>query len=140
MNVILDTNIWISFLLGKRLQSMKSVFQNTDIHVYVSQDLITELISVLARPKIRQYVSTESIETMWTLIREHCYVIEDYPITDSVVRDAKDVYLWSMAQAIPADIIVTGDKDLLVLGKFLNTLILPYSDFLYILQGINTSL
>ena len=140
MNVILDTNIWISFLLGKRLQSMKSVFQNTDIHVYVSQDLITELISVLARPKIRQYVSTESIETMWTLIREHCYVIEDYPIADSVVRDAKDVYLWSMAQAIPADIIVTGDKDLLVLGKFLNTLILPYSDFLYILQGINTSL
>ncbi len=128
MNVILDTNIWISFLLGKRLQNVESVFQNADVRVYVSQDLIAELVSVLARPKIRRYVSSDSIEAMWTLIRNHCYVIEDYPIADSKVRDIKDVYLLSMAQAIPADIIVTGDKDLLVLGKCGNTLILPYSE------------
>ena len=140
MNVILDTNIWISFLLGKRLQSVKTVFQNTDIHVYVSQDLITELVFVLSRPKLKRYVSSESIETMWALIREHCYAIEDYPIADSDVRDTKDVYLLSMAQAIPADIIVTGDKDLLVLGKCGNTLILPYSEFHYLLQGVSNSL
>ena len=77
---------------------------------------------------------------MWTLIREHCYVIEDYPIADSGVRDIKDVYLLSMAEAIPADVVVTGDKDLLVLGKYQNTLILPYSDFLYILQGVSNPL
>ena len=134
MNVILDTNIWISFLLGKRLQSVESVFQNADIHVYVSQDLIAELVAVLARPKIRRYVSVQSVEAMWTLIREHCYVIENYSIADSSIRDPKDVYLLSMAQAIPADVIVTGDKDLLILGKYQNTFILSFADFLHSIQ------
>lgn len=137
MNVILDTNIWVSFLFGKQLHTVVDLFSNENIHVYVSQQLIAELTSVLARPKIRQHISDQSIEAMWSLMREKCLPVEDYPSTDSIVRDAKDVYLLAMAQAIPADYIVTGDKDLLVLGKYNGTTILSYNDFRLLLLGMN---
>lgn len=137
MNVILDTNIWVSFLFGKQLHTVADLFSNENIHVYVSQQLIAELTSVLARPKIRQHISDQSIEAMWSLMREKCLPVEDYPSADSIVRDAKDVYLLTMAQAIPADYIVTGDKDLLVLGKYNGTTILSYNDFRLLLLGMN---
>ena len=111
MNVILDTNIWISFLFGKQLQSVASVFDNADIKVYVSPEQVTEIQSVLSRPKIREHISHESIEAMWELMRTRCYPIEDYPAVESTIRDVKDAYLLAMAEAIPASVIVTGDKD-----------------------------
>ena len=137
MNVILDTNIWVSFLFGKQLQSVSDLFSNKNIRVYVSRELIAELACVLARPKIRQHISDQSVEAMWSLMREQCFPIEDYPSEDAMVRDAKDAYLLDMAKAIPADYIVTGDKDLLVLGKYNQTTILAYNDFRLLLLGMN---
>ena len=57
MNVILDTNIWISFLFGKQLQSVASVFDNADIKVYVSPEQVAEIQSVLSRPKIHEHIA-----------------------------------------------------------------------------------
>ena len=129
MNIILDTNIWISFLFGKQLQTVADLFVNPNIHIYVSEKLVAELSDVLSRPKIRQYVSAASIDAMWDLMRERCLPIENYPEAQTNIRDVKDVYLLSMAEAIPADFIVTGDKDLLILGKHGETLIVTYDDF-----------
>ena len=137
MNVILDTNIWVSFLFGKQLHTVADLFSNQNIRVYVSRELIAELACVLARPKIRQHISDQSIEAMWSLMREQGLPIEDYPSEDTMVRDAKDAYLLDMAKAIPADYIVTGDKDLLVLGKYNQTTILTYNDFRLLLLGMN---
>ena len=138
MNVILDTNIWISFLFGKQLQSVASVFDNANIKVYVSPEQVTEIQSVLSRPKIREHISHESIETMWELMRTRCYPIEDYPAIESSIRDVKDAYLLAMAEAIPASVIVTGDKDLLVLKQHKEAAIMTYQEFLVLLSGISS--
>ena len=135
MNVILDTNIWISFLFGKQLQSVASVFDNADIKVFVSPEQITEIQSVLSRPKIREHISRESIDAMWDLMRTRCYPIADYPSVESSIRDVKDAYLLAMAEAIPANVIVTGDKDLLVLQQHHDTGIMTYPEFLVLLSG-----
>ena len=137
MNVILDTNIWISFLLGKRLQHVAQIFDHEDVNVYLSKELINELVEVMSRPKIHKYISTESVEAMWDLMRNKCYTIEEYPITATNVRDPKDVYLLSMAEAIPADFVVTGDNDLLILHRHNNIPILSFVEFMQILQGIS---
>ena len=136
MNVILDTNIWISFLFRKQLQSVASVFDSADIKVYVSPEQVAEIQSVLSRPKIYEHISRESIEAMWELMRTRCYPIEDYPAVESSIRDVKDAYLLAMAEAIPASVIVTGDKDLLVLKQHQDTAIMTYQAFLVLLSGI----
>lgn len=124
--------------MGKRLQSVANIFDNAEVQVYVSRELINELVVVLSRPKVRAFISVESIEAMWTLMREKCFVIEEYPVASTPVRDPNDVYLMSMADAIPADFIVTGDKDLLVLGRHNHTPIVSYTDFVQILLALRT--
>jgi len=138
MNVILDTNIWISFLFGKQLQSVAAVFDNVDIKVFVSSEQVAEIQSVLSRPKIHEHISHEAIEAMWDLMRTRCYPIEDYPAIESSIRDTKDAYLLAMAEAIPANVIVTGDKDLLVLKQHGDTAIMTYQEFLVLLSGISS--
>ena len=138
MNVILDTNIWISFLLGKQLYSVSSVFDNADVKVFVSQELVSEILSVISRPKIRTHIGSEAIEAMWELMRERCYPIENYPMVETPVRDAKDAYLLAMSEAIPAHILVTGDKDLLVMKQHGDTAIMNYQQFLLLLSGLHS--
>ena len=138
MNVILDTNIWISFLFGKQLQSVASVFDNADVKVFVSQELVAEIQSVISRPKISKHISAEAIEAMWELMRDRCYPIENYPAVETPVRDAKDAYLLAMSEAIPAHVLVTGDLDLLVLKNHKDTAIMNYHQFLLILSGLHS--
>lgn len=138
MNVILDTNIWISFLFGKQLYSVSSVFDNADVKVFVSQELVSEILSVISRPKIRTHIASEAIEAMWELMRERCYPIENYPSVETPVRDAKDAYLLAMSEAISAHILVTGDKDLLVLKQHRDTTIMNYQQFLLLLSGLHS--
>ena len=90
------------------------------------------------RPKIRTHIGSETIEAMWELMRERCYPIENYPMVETPVRDAKDAYLLAMSEAIPAHILVTGDKDLLVLKQHGDTAIMNYQQFLLLLSGLHS--
>jgi len=51
VNVVLDINIWVSFL------------QN-DIHVLTSEDQLREVRDVIARPKFARYFSTVEQEQL----------------------------------------------------------------------------
>ena len=55
----------------------------------------------------------------------------------SLQFDIKDLYLLSMAESIPADYLVTGDKDLLVLKNHQNTLIITFAEFISMVQGLS---
>ena len=48
----------------------------------------------------------------------------------SPIRDIKDIYLLSMAESVPVDYIISGDKDLTDLGSHAGIPILKYSEFL----------
>lgn len=135
MRVILDTNIWVSFLYGKHMESVAQLFVNPNIEIYVSEELIHELKDVLSRPKHTSRISSYSIQAMWILMDEYCKMVTDYEMTMAYIRDPKDLYLLSMAEAIDADYLVTGDIDILVLGKHLKTQIVTYRDFLQILKS-----
>jgi len=134
MKVILDTNIWISFLLGKRLAILKTVFERDDVEVYVSEELLNEIKDVAFRPKFSKIISTEAILDLLLLIDATCKRIEGYKDAEAAIRDNKDLYLLSMAEAIPADYLVSGDKDLLVLKNHLGTQIITFSEFINILN------
>ena len=62
-------------------------------------------------------------------------MIEGYPDAESAIRDIKDLYLLSMAESIPADYIVTGDNDLLVLKNYKDTRIITFTEFAALVMG-----
>lgn len=134
MKVILDTNIWISFLLGKRLSILRDIVDMEGVEIFVSDELLDELRSVAFRPKFLGKIQFQSVLNLFELINAKCKMIEGYSDAESAIRDIKDLYLLSMAEFIPADYLVTGDNDLLVLRNHLGTKIISFAEFVMIVR------
>ena len=59
IKVVLDSNIWISYIIGRKLQDLVSVIQDNELQVFTCSTMITEIKEVLNRPKFRKYISVE---------------------------------------------------------------------------------
>lgn len=113
--IIIDTNLWISFAIGKRTVLLRQVLEHPDVSVYVCDELLAEINNVLERPKLSKYIKQEDKELLHRLINTYCHHITITHTSELPIRDVKDLYLLSFAETIPADIIISGDADLLVL-------------------------
>ena len=130
MNVIIDTNLWISFLIGKQTAKLKELLTRKGIRIFVCRELVHEFLDVASRPKFQKYMLREDILQTLRLFELFCTNVTIREQAESEIRDAKDLYLLSLAETVKADYILTGDKDLLVLHKHKQTTILTLSDFL----------
>ncbi len=128
LRLVIDTNIWISFLIGKSLTGLSEVIISDQVIVLFSDDLFGELIKVLKRPKFKKYFSETAIEDLVTLLYEKVELIEiTHHFEDC--RDAKDNFLLDLAVSGHANYLVTGDADLLILNPFQGIEIISYQYF-----------
>lgn len=134
IRAILDTNLWISYLISKRLSEIDALFERNDLLLLFSEELLEEFIEVAGRPKFRSYFPAQSVEELLSLFDEFGELI-DVKSTVDLCRDPKDNFLLALAKDGYADFLVTGDDDLLALKNFENTKILTYSAFKSILPS-----
>ncbi|MCL2328042.1 MAG: putative toxin-antitoxin system toxin component, PIN family [Bacteroidetes bacterium] len=131
--IIIDTNLWISLLIGKRLLELRSLCNDDTIAVYYCAELKAEFIRIASSEKIRKYVTEERIVSTLELLENSCVEVS---LTDIVaaphLRDANDLYLLSLAHTVQADYLLTGDKDLLTLQFHNQTKIVTYNEFISI--------
>lgn len=130
MKVIIDTNIWISFLIGHQSQLMRSILTDNRVEIYVCRQLIDEIKDVASRSKIAKYIKPNDISEMFAIINAFCHDVDiqrNAPATS--IRDPKDLYLLSLAETIGATYIVSGDADLTDLGQHKNTKIIKLAEF-----------
>jgi putative PIN family toxin of toxin-antitoxin system len=130
MKAIVDTNLWISFLIGKRLSVLKSLLTNPNLTFFVCDKLLDEIQHVSSRQKIKKYVGDNDVKDTLVLIDRFCEFAVIRQEAVSPVRDVKDLYLLSLADTVQADYIITGDKDLLTLQVHNQTKIVAYNDFI----------
>lgn len=118
MRIVFDTNIFISHLLlpsSEIALLMQYAFRNHEI--LISEALMEELVSVAERPKFNRYLSPEDRNAFIAeLYRTGIMVL----VTDhiSICRDPKDNMILELALSGKADMIVSGDKDILALNPF----------------------
>jgi putative PIN family toxin of toxin-antitoxin system len=116
--VVVDTNALVSRLLipgsipGQAVR--KAVAETQPL---ASDDTIMELANVLARPKFDPYVTVEERREFLRLFNR---IAERIPITHVVraCRDPKDDKFLELAVNGAAQLIITGDADLLALHPF----------------------
>lgn len=127
--VIVDTNLWVSFLLTKNLTALDILFQSNNITLLFSKELLDEFIEVTSRSKFKKYFSAEDLLALLVAIKRHAeFIIVSSSI--NICRDPKDNFLLSLAKDGKANYLISGDKDLLDLKKFEKTRIISYADFL----------
>jgi len=61
VKVIFDTNVWISFLIGRRLSKIKSLILDNEIIVVTTEQLLEEIKLVTGRDKLKKYFPKESV-------------------------------------------------------------------------------
>lgn len=127
--VIIDTNLWISFLLTKDFTRLDTIIADKKLVLLFSQELIDEIVEVTQRIKFRKYFPLDEIESLLLKIRNRAEFIKiKSTITDC--RDHKDNFLLSLSVDGKATHLITGDKDLLVLKVYGDTKILTMIAYL----------
>ncbi len=130
--VILDTNIWISFLISRNLNSLDKHLINRSITLIFSEELLQEFISVAKRPKFKKYFSDNDINELLRLFDIYGKFVNVVSEINGC-RDKKDNFLLNLAIDSNADYLVTGDGDLLDIKKINNTEIIKINKFLEII-------
>ncbi|MGM9509718.1 putative toxin-antitoxin system toxin component, PIN family [Larkinella sp. GY13] len=127
--VIIDTNLWISFLLTKNFSKLDNVFADQTLTLLFSQELLDEFIEVARRPKFKRYFSLADLQA---LVEQISLRAEFVTVTSEITicRDPKDNFLLALATDAKASHLITGDKDLLDLQKFENTAIMTIATYL----------
>ena len=128
IKIIVDTNLWISFLISKRLRKLDYLFKNDKVIFIFSSELIEEFLEVAARPKFVKYFKKEDIQKVLDVI-DCCSKIVKVKSTVNLCRDPKDNFLLALAKDSNADYLITGDEDLLVIKNIYQTDILSYIEF-----------
>lgn len=128
IKVIFDTNVWISFLIGKRLVNIKKYISSGSLIIVASPQLLQEIIEVTKREKIKKYFPADAVKELIALIENIGYIIS--PVEAYKFKtDPKDSFLLDLAVESKADYLVTGDKALLKLSPFYQTKIVTPTDF-----------
>lgn len=127
--VIIDTNLWISYLLSKKASGLDKLFLEQSLSIQFSEELLNEFLEVVKRPKLKKYFANSDIEELLLQINLHANFVT---VSSSIetCRDPKDNFLLSLAVDSKASFLLTGDKDLLELKKIEKTQILTLPQFL----------
>ncbi|MBI4415700.1 MAG: putative toxin-antitoxin system toxin component, PIN family [Euryarchaeota archaeon] len=135
MKVFLDSNVVVSGIAfrGKSHAILVSTFSSKHRFV-LSEDVHREATEVLRRkfPRLRR-----EAQEILSLIRAEVVPAKDYQSRLAgfpALRDPKDAHVLAAALAAGCDLIVTGDRDLLEIGRIEGAAIASPADALRILH------
>jgi len=129
LKVIIDTNLWVSFIISNKLTLLDRLLFSQRARLIFSKELIDEIALTITKPKLRKYFAANGLEEMFTTLEPFIDLVE-VQSSVSICRDPKDNFLLELAQDSKADYLLTGDKDLLAIEKFGKTKIISISTFL----------
>lgn len=118
MRLILDTNIVVSALLwGGIPRRLLELGRDNTVTLFTSPDLLDELADVLSREKFSKLLAQHQLTPDYLMQRYGmlAQVVNPAPIERTVPDDPDDDAVLACALAARAQMIVTGDNDLIVL-------------------------
>jgi putative PIN family toxin of toxin-antitoxin system len=126
--VILDTNIFISMALGGQVGKINDRWRAGNFLLVVSDDIVSEYLDVLQRPKL--HLKSRTIAVITGRIYRKAKFVKPEERISGVQPDPKDDKFLEAALAGQVDFIVSGDKHLLELKKFRSIPIISPREFL----------
>jgi uncharacterized protein len=128
--LVIDANVIVSAVLSAQGKSRQAFdLAIAAMVVLMSDEVFTEISEVLLRPKFDRYSNHTKREAF---LDELLAIVEFVEITEKIneCRDTKDDKYLELAVNGKADLILTGDDDLLVLHPFRQIPIVRVQTFL----------
>ena len=128
MLIVIDSNVWISAIVfgGTPRRLIEKIVRDGD-SIVVSEEIFTEVRRVLS-VKFNDFKA--DFENLKAILQLYIIKVDLGQIRISVCRDEDDNRVIETAIIGQAEVIVTGDKDLLVLLKYDEITIQKPTDFL----------
>ena len=120
LRVVLDTNVLLSALVfsGGVLGHFRKLWTSEKLLPYTSKEAVQELIRVLANPKFK--LDSREQENLLADYLPFAQVsdvsVNNQQASLPICRDPLDQMFLVLAQASQAEVLVTGDQDLLALA------------------------
>lgn len=115
IRAVLDANVFVSAAInrGASHRIVQAWLQRQAFELVISEGLLAEFDDVLRRPRIAKLISPEDAAAFSMSIRTLADLVDDPSDVQAETRDPDDDYLIALARANDAEVIVTGDLDLL---------------------------
>lgn len=128
MRVVFDTNIFISALVIPGSRAEKAILRILDgvDTLLISKPILDELLSTLARKFSR---SSEALSQVAVMMMDMAELVEPGNTVD-VFDDDPDNRVLECAESGQADVIVTGDKEMLLLKRYQGIQLISLRDYL----------
>jgi uncharacterized protein len=133
MRVVADTNVWLSGLLwGGHPDRIFQLAELKQLKTISSEEILAEFTEILQRAKFQKRLNqlgfTVDEVTIIAKRLMNFVIIEEFLVPE--LRDPKDQIILATAIAGDAEVIISGDKDLLALHFFGNISIFSPFEFL----------
>jgi putative PIN family toxin of toxin-antitoxin system len=126
VTVVLDTNVMVAALITNGL-CHEVLHRAVRLRILASSAaLMDELEATLQR----KFEISPAVSVFLTAARRHIRLVEPAPLAAPICRDKDDDVVLATAMAARADMIVTGDQDLLVLKSYAGIRIVSPRGFL----------
>ena len=116
MRIVLDTNVLVSAFAARGLCA--DLFRDILAHhtLLISDYILDELHEKLtAKLKVPESMA----QSIKTLLVRHKIEVGHLPKIDVAIRDEDDIEIVAFAAAVGADLLITGDRDLLDVAEHL---------------------
>lgn len=121
MRLVLDTNVVASGLLwnGAPAQLIDAA-RADEVELFSNRVLLAELTRILRRAKFGKSIAASglSLDELVLGYAELATLVTPAEIPPTVLRDRDDDHVLACALAAQAELIVSGDRDLLALNQF----------------------
>ena len=95
-----------------------------------SEELFEEIAQTIRKPKLKRYFTGKDPFTEMVLAFEpYIDMVNVFSVVE-ICRDPRDNFLFALAKDGKADVLLTGDQDLLTVGNFGSTRVMTISGFL----------
>jgi putative PIN family toxin of toxin-antitoxin system len=128
MRVILDTNVFISALLGGELQAVMDAWRAGDFQLIVTDEIVHEYFTVLRRPRFA--LPPDLVDDILAYVFRRAVFLTPLQHLRVVEADPSDDKFLEAAIAGSTDLIVSGDRHLLSLGAYQHIPIITAREFL----------
>jgi hypothetical protein len=129
LRIVVDANVLVSLLIGKRLAVLATVFQDPRFTVVLDSLLLDELDGVARRPKFSTLFPVEKVDELVYVLEQCAEILPAATAIKPVSRDPAEDYLLDLSKRGKAHLMITGDEDLLVLKKHGRTRIISPAQF-----------